>query len=58
MSHAPMTADAPAAPAAGASPARRARAATWRRGLTGVVVFLLLAEALGRLGPSPGRSCR
>jgi NitT/TauT family transport system permease protein len=53
MSHAPVTADAPPSPAAGASPARRARAANWRRGLTGVAVFLLLAEALGRLGVIP-----
>ena len=53
MSHAPMTADAPPSPAAAAPPARKARAATWRRGLTGVVVFLLLAEALGRLGIIP-----
>jgi NitT/TauT family transport system permease protein len=48
-----MTADAPPSPAAAAPPARKARAATWRRGLTGVVVFLLLAEALGRLGIIP-----
>jgi NitT/TauT family transport system permease protein len=41
------------APAASASPARSARAAHWARGLTGVVVFLLLAEALGRLGVIP-----
>jgi NitT/TauT family transport system permease protein len=53
MSHAPVTADAPPSGAAGASPARKARVATWRRGLTGVVVFLLLAEALGRLGIIP-----
>jgi NitT/TauT family transport system permease protein len=48
-----MTADAPPSPAAGAPPARSARAAHWARGLTGVVVFLLLAEALGRLGILP-----
>ena len=51
MSHEPMTAEAP--PSAAASPARRARATLWRRGLTGVVAFLLLAEALGRLGIIP-----
>lgn len=48
-----MTADAPPSPAAGTSPARRGRATRWARGLTGVVVFLLLAEALGRLGVIP-----
>jgi NitT/TauT family transport system permease protein len=48
-----MTADAPPSPAAGTSPARRGRAIRWARGLTGVVVFLLLAEALGRLGVIP-----
>jgi NitT/TauT family transport system permease protein len=46
-----MTADAPPSPPA--APDRKARVATWRRGLTGVVVFLLLAEALGRLGIIP-----
>jgi NitT/TauT family transport system permease protein len=53
MSHAPVSAGAPPSGAAGAPPARTARVATWRRGLTGVVVFLLLAEALGRLGIIP-----
>jgi NitT/TauT family transport system permease protein len=48
-----MTADAPPSPTAGTSPARRGRATRWARGLTGVVVFLLLAEALGRLGVIP-----
>ncbi len=53
MSHAVKTADAPPSRTASASPARSARAARWVRGLIGVVVFLLIAEALGRLGAIP-----
>ncbi len=53
MSHAAKTADAPSAPAAGGAVVRSARAARWARGLVGVVVFLLIAEALGRLGVIP-----
>jgi NitT/TauT family transport system permease protein len=47
------TADAPPSHAAPASPARKARAARWRRGLTGVIVFLVIAELLGRTGIIP-----
>ncbi|HLH59889.1 MAG TPA: ABC transporter permease subunit, partial [Streptosporangiaceae bacterium] len=53
MSHAAKTADAPSARAAGGAVIRSARAARWARGLAGVVVFLLIAEALGRLGVIP-----
>jgi NitT/TauT family transport system permease protein len=48
-----ITADAPRSHAAPASPARKARAARWRRGLTGVIVFLVIAELLGVTGIIP-----
>jgi NitT/TauT family transport system permease protein len=47
------TADAPPSHAAPASPVRKARAARWRRGLTGVIVFLVIAELLGVTGIIP-----
>jgi NitT/TauT family transport system permease protein len=47
------TADAPPSHAAPASPARKARATRLRRGLTGVIVFLVIAELLGRTGIIP-----
>ncbi len=55
MSHASITADAPPSPdgPAAASPARKARAAVWWRGLIGVVIFLLLVEVLGLTGVIP-----
>ena len=55
MSHASITADAPPSPAgpAAASPARKARAAVWWRGLAGVVIFMVLAEVLGLTGVIP-----
>jgi len=48
-----MTADAPPARPAAASPARKARAARWARGLTGVVIFGVIAEILGLTGVIP-----
>jgi NitT/TauT family transport system permease protein len=53
MSHAAKTADAPPSRTARAPAVRSARGARWVRGLIGVVVFLLIAEALGRLGAIP-----
>jgi NitT/TauT family transport system permease protein len=55
MSHASITADAPPSPEGpvAASPARRASAAVWWRGLAGVVIFLALAEVLGLTGVIP-----
>ena len=55
MSHASITADAPPSPdrPPAASPARKARAAVWWRGLIGVVIFLLLVEVLGLTGVIP-----
>ena len=52
----PAAADARAAgtgPAAGGTRGWGARAASWRRGLTGLAVILLAAEALGRAGVIP-----
>ena len=53
MTGSSITADAPPSHAAPASPARKARAARWRRGLTGVIVFLVIAELLGVTGIIP-----
>ncbi len=48
-----MTADAPPSPVTAAPAARKARAARWRRGLTGVIAFLVIAELLGVTGVIP-----
>ena len=53
MTGSSTTADAPPSHAAPASPVRKARAARWRRGLTGVIVFLVIAELLGVTGIIP-----
>ena len=42
-----------ATPPPAASPARKARAARWARGLTGVVIFGITAEVLGLTGVIP-----
>jgi NitT/TauT family transport system permease protein len=47
------TADAPPSHAAPASPPWRPHPTCWRRGLTGVIVFLVIAELLGRTGIIP-----